>query len=154
MTASKAMPGTSRSGRRQPETDLLDRSEPASARRLGVIALGALLGSVPAPGSAGSSDTKAVSGVGQLRLRQATTRELSPKAPPIAAAAAEFAEPIPAATLTVTTASVLQRGAEGERNPYPVVAQATRTEFGRPRSSMRLRTSTAMATSAACASSV
>ena len=43
--------------------------------------------------------------------------------------------------------SVLQRGAEGERHPYPVIAQATRTEFGRPRSSMRLRTLTAMATS-------
>ena len=44
-------------------------------------------------------------------------------------------------------AGVLQRGAEGERNPYPAVVQATRTEFGRPRSSMRLRTSPAMATS-------
>ena len=49
---------------------------------------------------------------------------------------------------------VLQGGAAGERSLYRAVGQATRMEFGRPRSSMRLRTSTAMATSAACASSV
>ena len=36
---------------------------------------------------------------------------------------------------------------EERADPYPAVVQATRTEFGRPRSSMRLRTSTAMATS-------
>ena len=35
--------------------------------------------------------------------------------------------------------------------PSPVGDQATRTEFGRPRSSMRLRTMTPMATSVACA---
>ena len=57
-------------------------------------------------------------------------------------------------TVFTAHAGVLRGGAEGGRNPCHAADQATRTESGRPRSSMRLRTSTAMATSAACASSV
>ena len=47
------------------------------------------------------------------------------------------------------TACCMEVG-EAKEAPSPGVAQALRTEFGRPRSSMRLRTSTAMATSVAC----
>ena len=106
------------------QANSLDRGEPASVRRLGVIALGALLGGVPAPGSAGSSDTKAVSGVSQLRLRQATTRELSPMARPTAAVVADLAEPTPAATLIVTTAADLVDPDDGKLSLREAVARA------------------------------
>ena len=43
---------------------------------------------------------------------------------------------------------------EAKEPPFPAVDQATRTEFGRPRSSIRLRTWAAMATSVARASSL
>lgn len=46
---------------------------------------------------------------------------------------------------------LLHGGDEGKKSPQPVVAQATRTEFGRPRSSMRLRTATPTMTPVACA---
>jgi transposase len=43
---------------------------------------------------------------------------------------------------------------EAKEPPFPAVDQATRTEFGRPRSSIRLRAAAAMATSVARASSL
>ena len=43
---------------------------------------------------------------------------------------------------------------EAKEPPFPTADQATRTEFGRPRSSIRLRTEAATATSVALASSV
>jgi D-arabinose 1-dehydrogenase-like Zn-dependent alcohol dehydrogenase len=43
---------------------------------------------------------------------------------------------------------------KGREVPYPVATHATRTDSGRPRSSMRLRTSTAIAISVAWAASV
>src|SRR5689334_18782686 len=43
---------------------------------------------------------------------------------------------------------------EAKEAPFPAVNQATRTEFGHPRSSIRLRTWAAMATSVARASSL
>jgi hypothetical protein len=43
---------------------------------------------------------------------------------------------------------------EAKNPPFPTVDQATRTEFGHPRSSIRLRTWAAMATSVARASSL
>ena len=48
----------------------------------------------------------------------------------------------------------MQGGSAGREDPIPVAAHATRTEFGRPGSSMRLRTSTAIAIPVTCASSV
>ena len=54
----------------------------------------------------------------------------------------------------VLTAACCREAQRKKRSPFDAVDQATRTEFGRPRSSMRLRTSTVMATSATCASSV
>jgi hypothetical protein len=44
-----------------------------------------------------------------------------------------------------TQAGVLHGGGRGKGGPFPGVDQATRTEFGRPRSSIRLRTWAAMA---------
>src|SRR3954470_15420560 len=43
---------------------------------------------------------------------------------------------------------------EAKEPPFPAVDHAARTEFGRPRSSIRLRTWAAMATSVALASSL
>jgi hypothetical protein len=52
-----------------------------------------------------------------------------------------------------TTACCTEEG-ETRKPPFPTVDQATRTEFGHPRSSIRLRTTAAMATSVARASSL
>src|SRR5687768_15012962 len=51
-------------------------------------------------------------------------------------------------------ASVLHGGGRGRGVPFPTVDQATRTEIGHPRSSIRLRTTAATATSVARASSL
>jgi hypothetical protein len=54
----------------------------------------------------------------------------------------------------IPNVSVLHRDGRGKEGPIPPVDQATRTEFGHPRSSIRLRTWAAMATSVALASSL
>ena len=49
----------------------------------------------------------------------------------------------------IACAGVLHGGGRGKRSPNPTVDHATRTESGHPRSSIRLRTAAAMATSVA-----
>ena len=98
-------------------------------RRLGVIALGALLGGTPTLAVAGGRDAKPPNGVSLLRQRQAAGHTPTTATSPLALLAAPVVlpEPTPTATLTVTTAADVVDPGDGKLSLREAVAQANTT---------------------------